>query len=301
MPIHHNVCIRVIDEVTHEVVSSHTGHNAATYTMLDGIARYISGQGILQQGPMMLDDVVPRYISLGTMGLLSKFGQYSDNNGLPLYIGETDINNTDDYDEQAQYIEYMKAVPGFGADGYSILANNNRTYFGLGPDYLNRSADSTAPATQCELVSPSYLRTPINFRQIVSPDSVEAPNTCEVIFSAMIPVGGLKAFRQGADHIFITETGLWGKQYAYPGKVEDTKSYTWGNGLLAAYRIVPPSTSNWDMSLQENRDILRENIIRVGVNQVVQVIWKIQIGNPDAFPDTSTSIKAMEGMEDQIL
>ena len=35
---------------------------------------------------------------------------------------------------------------------------------------------------------------------------------------------------------------------------------------------------NWDMSIEANRRLLKANIIRIGVNQVAQVIWKIQLG-----------------------
>jgi hypothetical protein len=37
------------------------------------------------------------------------------------------------------------------------------------------------------------------------------------------------------------------------------------------------------MSDPANRAILRQNILRVGKNQVVQVIWKIQLGSIEQF------------------
>ena len=35
------------------------------------------------------------------------------------------------------------------------------------------------------------------------------------------------------------------------------------------------------MTVAANRDLLKKQIIRVGINQVVQVIWKIQLGGVD--------------------
>ena len=58
------------------------------------------------------------------------------------------------------------------------------------------------------------------------------------------------------------------------------------NGLLAAYRIAPPDSCNWDMSKYENREILKRNVLRVGTNQVVQVIWKVQIGAIEQLTST---------------
>ena len=85
----------------------------------------------------------------------------------------------------------------------------------------------------------------------------------------MISTGALKQFRpEGQDYLFITEAGLWSKR-----NWNDSGE----NGLLAGYRIVPPNMKNWDMSIQENRDLLKKSIIKVGKNQVVQVVWKIQL------------------------
>ena len=49
-----NVTIRVINEATNEVVQEHVGHNAATKSMLTGIAHYLLGDGTLNQGSDML-------------------------------------------------------------------------------------------------------------------------------------------------------------------------------------------------------------------------------------------------------
>ena len=87
---------------------------------------------------------------------------------------------------------------------------------------------------------------------------------------ALISTGALAQFREpDKDYIFITEAGLWSSN-AWIG--------TGDNGLLAGYRICPPDQENWDMSDPENRKILKQNIIRIGVNQIAQIVWKIQIG-----------------------
>ena len=40
------------------------------------------------------------------------------------------------------------------------------------------------------------------------------------------------------------------------------------------------------MSKYENREILKRNVLRVGTNQVVQVIWKVQIGSIEQLTST---------------
>ena len=246
--IQHNVSIRVIDELSGKVMCTHTGHNAATNSLLTGIAHYLTGDGVLNQGSYMLSNYIPKYISLGTMGLLSQ--DEDEVTHLPLGI---DFNS------------YIDSVPGYGADGYDLNANNNRKYAGLGPMYTKGSY-----AVDCELISPSFPRAEISYRDIVQESRAEFPETLDVIFSAYISTGALKQFRNGADHIFITEAGLWSNR-------EWTDSGD--NGLLAGYRILPSNADNLDMSDKQNQDILRSSIIRVGINQVVQVIWKIQLGS----------------------
>ena len=88
LDIRQNVTIRVLDEFTHEVIQEHVGHNAATNSLLTGIAHYLMGDGVLNQATDMLSSWIPRYISLGTMGLSS---QASDENGLPIGIGYTPV------------------------------------------------------------------------------------------------------------------------------------------------------------------------------------------------------------------
>ena len=367
----HNVSIRVLDSKSGKVISSHIGHNAATNSLLVGIAHYLTGDGVLNQGYHMLNYYIPKYISLGTMGLIN---QDEDENGLPAGIGVSEGS------EEDRFVDYLLQVPGYGADGYDPNLNNTRDYFGLGPVFADRdtskivtetiqlgdinldgvvnnadilmfadylagnvkltdkqllAADvnqdgeincsdlalitqcvsgeitlgtveyrpSIAPTINCELISDSFPRVQISYRDIVPETESEIPQTIDVIFSAMISTGALAQFREpGKDYIFITEAGLWSKKDWESGG---------DNGLLAGYRIAPPNKQNWAMTAesvsddyaitylkdqgidnptedqiqsikpeiaQNNRQILKQNIIRVGPNQVVQVIWKIQLG-----------------------
>ena len=255
--LQHNLVLRVLDSRTGEVLQEHEGHNCATDSMLYGIGRYLVGDGVLNQGYNLLGSYVPKYISLGTMGLYS---QDADADGLPTGIGGVDG------DETARFESYMKHIPGYGADGSNPNENNGRTDMGLGKMF------TTIPVN-CELISNTYPRSSITYRDVLSETESELPQTIDVVFSAMVSTGALRQFRQsGKDYIFISEVGMW-----------STKVYTESgdNGLLAAYRIVPPNTGDWDMTIAENRQKLKEQILRVGVNQVVQVIWKIQLGSID--------------------
>lgn len=338
----HNVSIRVIDEVTGQVVSEHTGHNAATNSLLTGIAHYLTGDGVLNQGEV-LALWVPQYISLGTMGLIS---QDEDEFGLPAGIGN--VPGT----EEDRFKDYMMTSPGYGADGYDSNLNNNRQYLGLGPMFSDREAQeelveilklgdinqdgkiddsdlhilfeyitniyegtfsekqkkiadinqdgvvdqidakilsdflesgeqpeeglgsvtvkSVPPTVRCELITPDIHRAQITYREIVPEIQAEHPETIDVVFSAFVSTGALSKFREpGKDYIFITEAGLWSR----PDWVDGGD-----NGLLAGYRICPPDEENWDMSDPSNRELLKKNIIKIGPNQVAQIIWKIQIG-----------------------
>lgn len=269
MELHHNVTIRVIDANTRQVVASHEGHNAATNSMLLGIAHYLQGDGVLNQGISMLNRYIPKYISLGTMGLNS---QASDEFGLPLGIGELS--------DEVAYEKYVSQRPGYGADGYDANDNNGRKFLGLGPKYANRIDVS---ATNCELISDTFPRAQISYREIVPESESELENTIDVVYSALISTGALAQFRDSeSDHIFITEAGLW----ARPDWVDGGD-----NGLLAGYRLLPPDEANWDISVEANRQIVRQNILRVGINQVVQVIWKIQIGGINQLGKLEKAVK----------
>lgn len=258
--IKYNVSIRVIDEPTGKVVSEHVGHNAATNTLLTGIAHYLAGEALSGQSSSIMGKWIPQYISLGTMGLVN---QECDDEGLPTGLGLTLVGS-----EEERFKNYLLTCPGYGSDGYDTSMMNNREYPGLGPMFADRpDLEHTA---NCELISASFPRSIITFRDVVPETEAEFPRTLDIVYSAMISTGALAQFREpDKDYIFITEAGLWSSN-AWIGSGD--------NGLLAGYRICPPDQENWDMSDPENRRILKQNVIRIGINQIAQVVWKIQIG-----------------------
>ena len=145
LDVKQNVTIRVIDEPTGTVVQEHIGHNAATNSLLTGIAHYLMGDGVLNQGKDTLMMWVPQYISLGTMGLTSQVSETITIDGedyiVPKALGYTPVapdSATDkekELNEQLRFTEYVNQTPGFGADGYDNNSNNNREWFGLGYPY----------------------------------------------------------------------------------------------------------------------------------------------------------------------
>lgn len=256
--IQYNVTIRVLDEVTGEVVSEHIGHNTATNALITGIGHYLMGEATFTQGEL-LRDWIPQYISVGTMGLGS---QEEDDEGLPRDIGGTSGS------EEERFKDYLLQCPGYGSDGYDKTLINGRKYFGLGPAFADRPSQGTI---NCELISDSFPRSKITYRDIVPEYKAEIPKTIDVIFSAMVSTGALAQFREpGKGYVFISEVGLWSQP-----KWSDSSE----NGMLAGYRICPPDRENWDMSDPANRKILKANIIKVGTNQIAQIIWKIQVGS----------------------
>ena len=448
LDVKQNVTIRVIDEPTGKVVQEYIGHNAATNSLLTGIAHYLMGDGVLNQGSDTLSMWIPQYISLGTMGLTSQESEIiTEGEGaeqvtyiVPKALGSTPV--APDYPESSEdeielnarlrFTEYINQTPGFGADGYDSNTNNNRLWFGLGLPYtlkpdalkqnfynwdgtsdttvtlsetpisivsitaypggeINQDSSNTSierieftsnqysvtgdqvtlyargdltpitrvaiiytyetpDAENCELVQaelntynnivPTTLRSKITYRDMVPEYQSEVPSTLDVVYSAMISTGALKAYRGNNDYIYITEAGLWSK----PGY-----SDSGDNGLLAGYRITPSgfeneeigaedvftgdglqtsflftktaidinsvtingeiitdyyfdrtynqiifntapadgatiyivykTTDSWmDMRIKANRQTLQKSILRVGVNQVVQVVWKLQLG-----------------------
>lgn len=259
--IRYNVAINVIDEPSGKIVQQHIGHNAATNTLLTGIGQYLLG-GATTNASELLDAWIPQYISLGTMGLSS---QEEDEEGLPTGVGDNGAAS-----EEKRFVDYLLKVPGFGSDGYDPSLMNDRKYEGLGPAFADREQESSV---ECELISDSFPRSAITFRQCLSESRSEYPKTIDVVFSAMISTGALRQFRQpGMDHIFISEVGLWSTR---------THVDKGSNGLLAGYRICPTDQSNWDMSIAANRKLLKASIIRIGINQVAQIVWKIQLGAID--------------------
>ena len=334
LPVKNNVIINVIDKGTEQIVQSFEGHNECTNSMLNGVAHYLVGDGVLNQGydNSVLSAYVPKYISLGTMGLLS---QEADENGLPKYIGDT--NNpygytpsnypTTDAEIGKLYDDYVSKKPGFGADGYSPTLNNGRAYFGLGQVFTTVSDN-----VDCEIIAPNFSRTQISHREIVAETEAEEPKTIDVVFSAMISTGALAQFRGDNDYLFITECGLWGDTPKWELKTRTVENYKqsyysiddfWSlnsdryNSLLAGYRMIPTSTANRYFTVDSvkknglvspytdstmtslktieeidaeaqtiatnNIAMLPKSILRVGPNQVVQVVWKIQLGDVAQF------------------
>ena len=508
LDVKQNVTIRVIDEPTGKVVQEHVGHNAATNSLLTGIAHYLMGDGVLNQGGDTLSMWVPQYISLGTMGLTSQDSETITIDGdtyiVPAGVGytpaapESATPEEKELNARLRFSEYINQTPGFGADGYDENTNNDREWFGLGYPYTlkpnklsqdffdagqeyyelsdtpidtisvtvypqgvinedqhdssvtrmllsttdyevydNLTEDFTGDGTtvafelrhqaknivtvkvndaevaytydvstnivtlasapevgdeiaifyytaspilhlidgttysgrlaiiysiestdaaNCELIQakiengtivPLTMRSKITYRNMVPEIQSEVPNTLDVIFSAFVSTGALKAFRGDNDYIYITEAGLWSKPY-----FNDSGD----NGLLAGYRILPSDdevpeirvtkdftgdgeqtvfvlddtpgnsideilsvtidgvgvitytldkiaktitfntapddgseieviftsvdvTHTWkDMNVEENRQKVQQSIIRVGVNQIAQIIWKLQLG-----------------------
>ena len=274
----HNVCIRVIDEVTDRVVSEYIGHNAATSTLLTGVGHFLMGEASTG-GSELLADWLPQYISLGTMGLRN---QEEDRDGLPAGIGDGDFPEDD---EEDLFKDYMSKIPGFAADHSddNPVLNNYRKYYGLGNVFADRPSydpehPENAHTAECELISNKFPRSRITFRQCLPESRSEIPKTIDVIYSALISTGALAQFREpGKDYLFISEVGLWSRpDWTDVGL----------NGLLAGYRLCPSNRADWDMTIPENRDKLKASIIRVGINQVVQVIWKIQIGAVEQVDDS---------------
>ena len=182
----YNVSIRVIDEPTGSVVSEHIGHNAATNTLLTGIAHFLSGETLAGQVSSVVNQWIPQYISLGTMGLVN---QDCDENGLPTGIGLTTSGS-----EAERFKNYLLTCPGYGSDGYDPSLMNNRPYAGLGPMYEDRpDPEHTA---NCELISPSFPRSSITFRDIVPEFDAEYPKTIDIVYSALISTGALAQFRE---------------------------------------------------------------------------------------------------------
>lgn len=284
--VKYNVTFRILDEATGQLISEYIGHNQATNSMLTGIAHYLKGDGILNQAKYMLSRHIPRYISLGTMGLFSQDEEVIAvptaqgkieyvNTGLPAGVGDKlyEDDGVTVRSEVDRFKSYIATMPGYGADGYDSNRNNNRKYMGLGPVFANRaSANTENPKTvDCELISDTFPRAAISYREIVPETHSEISETIDIIYSAMISTGALAQFREpNRDYVFITESGLWSSDVWTSGA---------SNGLLAGYRIVPPDEKNWDMTKEANRELLKRNILKVRKNQVVQVIWKIQLGS----------------------
>lgn len=324
LSVRQNVSFRVLDSKTGKVIQEHVGHNSATNSLLVGIGHYLAGEGVLNQAAYMLGSYIPMYISLGTMGLRSQAYKVLDDKKVPSDIGlpgydyntndygiETIYNTDDPYhpvkyvvtrynsstgqyvelpyavfstrseaqqyigtaSARARYDDYLYQSPGFGADGSYPTHNNERNQLGLGaPATLHDNVNK-------ELISSHFLRVPISYREVLPAHESEQAESIDIVYSALISTGALSSFREyGHDYLFITEAGLWSR------RDYDTSGC---NGLLAGYRIkLPDDAKNQRMDLEANRQALEKEILCVGVNQVVQVIWKIQLGTSERFGKT---------------
>ena len=343
--IEHNVTLRVLDKSTMKLVREVQGHNSATNTLIEGIGHYLAGASVLRQGFMRLSKYVPQYISLGTMGL---HDQEEDEDGLPTglsgheYTGneaedlENYIYERPGYGSDGYNQNYNNKRPYFGlGPAYTsfsptqsyrkddVVYYNGLAYVAtedmfIDPDsgrynYWNSDLWVQAPLslqpTCWELITPSYPRTEISFRDVVPESESEIPETVDVIFSAMIPTDNFAQFRSNdKDYIFITEAGLWSAR----DLDGSTGSSSASNNLVAGYRLMPgdplhqfmnPDTIPDEAAVEylyqqgvenptstqilqakedlasENQQLLKEQILRVERDQVVQVIWKMQLGN----------------------
>ena len=257
-----NVLLSVIDSTSGNVLRTHVGHNAATNTFIYSCAqRFISDN----------TEWAPRYISLGTMGLLNQ--QETDNHtpsGIGTYL------DTSDTDIVTRYKHYIEQRPGYGADGYNSSMNNNRQYIGLGPSY-------TGSAINCELVADVssatlnfvHQRSPIVSVRLVPEYESSASESVDVYLTAMISDSALKNMMGDLDYIFITECGLWSSDKVVSASGDFVPSDSFTNGLLAAYRIMPPGITPSDMNNADSRTMLENEILRVEQGQIVQVVWKV--------------------------
>lgn len=170
-------------------------------------------------------------------------------------------------------------------DGTQITLANAPTQSGLTLEIVYIPRDSYSPKTiDCELISNTFPRAPISYRKIVTEEKSEIPGTIDIVYSAMISTGALKQFREpGKDYVLVTEAGLWCRK-VWPKNPDGTNDYNSGdNGLLAGYRIAPSDEDMLDMTKPENRLALKKEILRVGYNQVVQVVWKLQLGSIEEY------------------
>lgn len=343
--IEHNVTLRVLDKSTMKLVREVQGHNSATNTLIEGIGHYLAGAGVLRQGSSRLSQYIPQYISFGTMGLIN---QDEDEYGLPTgisgrgYTGdvaidfENYVNERPGYGSDGYSQSYNNERPYFGLGPAYTSFTPMRSYrkgdvvyykgiaytatedMFIDPDsgrynYWNSDLWVQAPLSSqpsCfELITPSYPRTEISFRDVVPESESEIPETVDIIFSAMIPSDHFAQFRDpDKDYIFITEAGLWSSR----GLDGSDVASGYSNHMVAGYRLMPgdiihqfmnPATMPDEIAIeylyqegnedpspeeieqakidlaQENQELLKAQVLRVERNQVVQAIWKMQLGN----------------------
>jgi hypothetical protein len=176
---------------------------------------------------------------------------------------------------------------------------------------LESSPVPTPLPLECELVTHQFNRAKIQARRAFYPlsrtdgmNTAETIRSIDVVYTALISLGALQAFRGNNDYIFITECGLWGNRWngeKYPNSSLIPpllrNRYKAPADMLAGYRAFPAEwspqdlTDNmWDTSFAGNQVLvtaaqryrrrmrqLQRSIPRVGKGQVVQVEWKIQL------------------------
>jgi len=168
---------------------------------------------------------------------------------------------------------------------------------------------------RCELISSTHPRQQISFRNIIPEEQSELPRTVEVILSAMVSTGALAQFRRpGQSFLFITEAGLWSRPdwimsgnngmlagyrllapnrenwMIWPDHSIHMQRWYSSNGIgisetptesqrMQAIAFARTQITQEDFErARDNRRRIKQSVLRVGVNQVVQVIWKIQLG-----------------------
>jgi hypothetical protein len=170
---------------------------------------------------------------------------------------------------------------------------------------------------ECELVTHQHNRVSIQARRAFYPisrsdgmNTAETIRSIDVVYTALISLGALKAMRGNRDYLFITECGLWGQRWSgerYPNNLSIPETlrnrFKAPADLLAGYRVFPKEWSPqdmtddmWDIPVGETQSYegerilvtaaqryrrrvrqLQRSIPRVGKGQVVQVEWKVQL------------------------
>lgn len=196
--------------------------------------------------------------------------------------------------EDSYFIDYLVSVLLNGVDitntvtlrGMYIQLSTAPTTSGqlLEVTYVPQGIGDLVKTVDCELVSDTFPRSPIEYRKLITEEKAEIPGTIDIVYSAMISTGALKQFREeGKDYVLVTEAGLWSRKF-WPTDSNGKNDYASGdNGLLAGYRIAPAGVTIDDMDDAENRQALKREILRVGYNQVVQIVWKLQLGSIEEY------------------
>jgi hypothetical protein len=209
-----------------------------------------------------------------------------------------------------------------GRENYRRIDDNNKENLCGNPgcdctcpccNDISEGGDVPSPLPlECELVTHQHNRVPIIARRAFYPlsrtdgmNTAEAVRSIDVVYTALISLGALKAFRGNRDYIFITECGLWANRWngdKYPTSDQIPASlrgkFKASADMLAGYRIFPAGWTPQDLTdnlvdihnitnqpvtitpaqrYQRRMRQLQRSILRVGRGQVVQVEWKVQL------------------------